>query len=251
MADERHRKAIDDLLLFLNSFDGSPYILKGGTALMECYGLDRESEDIDLDAPGRGVSKSAFFKKIDLYCQKRDYSYRIGKDTDTVQRVFLNYGAENRPLKVELSYRRANIPEQASSMVNGIRVYGINELTMMKSSAYLARDKIRDLYDLSFICRAHFDELSPAAVETLRNAFEYKDLDQFDYMVRTQPDPLIDPDKLEEMFLEAFDKLGLLSLDDSSGDASSERGHASELASIPELAARAHASGAVSSGMHM
>lgn len=43
-----HGKVISDFLAYLNKCSGD-YILKDGTSLMMCYGLDRFSEDIDLD----------------------------------------------------------------------------------------------------------------------------------------------------------------------------------------------------------
>ena len=43
-----HFEIIKDFLLYLNRVS-KDYILKGGTSLMTCYGLDRFSEDIDLD----------------------------------------------------------------------------------------------------------------------------------------------------------------------------------------------------------
>ena len=44
-----HRHVIKTFLTELNSCGNDRFILKGGTALMLCYGLDRFSEDIDLD----------------------------------------------------------------------------------------------------------------------------------------------------------------------------------------------------------
>lgn len=87
----------------------------------------------------------------------------------------------------------------------------MDEMARLKAAAYNGRDKIRDLYDVSFICTHYFDQLSESARDALRTALEYKDLEQFDYIVRNQKDELIDPDALETMFLESFDKLGLLS----------------------------------------
>ena len=80
----------------------------------------------------------------------------------------------------------------------------------MKANAYIGRDKIRDLYDLSFICNRYWDTL-PAALKTvIRNAVEYKGIEQFDYIIREQQDDLIDKDKLADDFLSMYDKLGLL-----------------------------------------
>lgn len=215
--DARHRAAIDEVLAHLNSYPDSPYVLKGGTALMECCGLDRESEDIGLDAPRRRTPHGLFFRRLDALCEKRGYKYRVGKDSAIVQRAFLDYGAENRPLKIELSYRMPEISPDWVTEISGIKVYRISRLAEMKASAYSQRDKIRDLYDVSFICTHLLDGLDQAAVRALTNALIFKDLEQFDYIVRTQSDPLIDPGRLEGMFLESFGRLGLLASEGPDG----------------------------------
>jgi len=80
----------------------------------------------------------------------------------------------------------------------------------MKVSAYAGRDKIRDLFDVTFICSNYFEQLSPQTVSLLRSTVEHKGLAQFDYVMRTQPDELVDSSKLAEDFLNMYDKLGLL-----------------------------------------
>ena len=47
-------------------------------------------------------------------------------------------------------------------------------------------------------------------IDNIRNALSYKGIEQFDYLVKTQPDELIDAEALAHSFLSAFDKLGLL-----------------------------------------
>ena len=74
----------------------------------------------------------------------------------------------------------------------------------------MSRDKIRDLFDVSFIADKYYDQLSPDAKDMLAMALEYKDLGQFDYLIRTQSDPLIDPVQLKDRFLSTLDKVGLL-----------------------------------------
>ena len=64
--------------------------------------------------------------------------------------------------------------------------------------SYMSRDKIRDLFDVSFIADKYYDQLSPDAKDMLAMALEYKDLGQFDYLIRTQSDPLIDPVQLKD-----------------------------------------------------
>ena len=127
-----------------------------------------------------------------------------------MERCFVNYGNAGRPLKIEASYRRKEIPVEETDTIDGIKVYRIEPLCLMKAAAYAGRDKIRDLYDLSFIFNNYYELLSPQAVAVLRNAVEHKGIEQFDYVVRNQPDELIDSDKLAVDFLLMYDKLGLM-----------------------------------------
>ncbi|MCL2137853.1 MAG: nucleotidyl transferase AbiEii/AbiGii toxin family protein [Coriobacteriia bacterium] len=207
------RNTIQEALAVINALPNQPFVLKGGTALMECYGLDRMSVDIDLD----GVHADSYTlqpileKHIAAYSEKNNYTLRVGKNTETVQKLYLHYNlVEEAPLKIEVSYRRAQIEESETRIISGYKVYTLDALAQMKASAYLARDKIRDLYDLVFICDRYFDDLAAETKRVLLNAFEYKDIAQFDYLVRTQDDTLIDKDLLAQRFLGALDKLGLI-----------------------------------------
>lgn len=201
-----HKEAITGFLSYLNQ-KSSDYILKGGTSLMMCYGLDRFSEDIDLDS----INHSAIQKIVEDFCNKNHFSYRIAKKTDTTQRYYINYGNEGRPLKIEISFRTKMIDKENMTCIrNNIRVYQINNIFMMKLGAYNGRDKIRDLYDITFICRKYWDELLPLAKESLIVSLQYKGLDYFDYILKEQTDELINNDKLAEDFLDMFDKTGLL-----------------------------------------
>jgi len=82
------------------------------------------------------------------FCAKYGYSYRVAKDTGTVERCFVNYGNEGKPLKIEASFRRKEIPKEETDRINGILVYRIEPLCVMKVNAYAGRDKIRDLFDV-------------------------------------------------------------------------------------------------------
>lgn len=209
MADNRewqakHREIISTFLKYLNG-ETDNFILKGGTALMSCYDLDRFSEDIDLDGKDKSIGGI-----VSDFCEKEGFSYRVAKDTDTVKRYMINYGNISKPLKVEISFRKKVIEQDEITKINGIAVYTIDSLCAMKANAYVGRDKIRDLYDLAFICNRHWDTLPATLKAVVRNAVEHKGIEQFDYIVRDQQDDLIDKDKLAGDFLEMYDKLGLL-----------------------------------------
>lgn len=208
---KQHKEVMLSYLKYLNA-KTETFILKGGTALYLCYDLDRFSEDIDLDGKEKGLAAL-----VDAFCSKRGFTYRVAKDTPIVERCFINYGNERRPLKIEVSYRRAEIPAREVETINGIKVYVIDSLCGMKINAYAGRDKIRDLYDLTFICNNYFERLSHQTIALLRGAVEYKGIAQFDYVVRNQPDELIDTDKMAEDFLKMYDQLGLL-LDEGERD---------------------------------
>lgn len=194
----------------LNERKDNPYVLKGGTALSLCYGLNRFSEDIDLDCAGRGSRTSRFFRELLAVADREGFHLRPAKDTATTGRAFLDYGNTGRPLKIEVSYRRSDIAEELVCRKSGILVYTLDELASLKAGAYLGRDKIRDLYDICFLCTHHFDHLSEETKEKFREAFACKDLEQFDYLIANQTDELIDPDVLADMCLNSFDRLGLL-----------------------------------------
>lgn len=200
-----HGAVIDDFLRTLNR-QSDEYILKGGTALMCCYGLNRFSEDIDLDSHNRrGIRRI-----VSDFCREKGYNFRLAKDTQTTLRYMIHYSDVNKPLKIEVSFRNRNIFEKDVHKINGITVYDINNLCIMKASAYMSRDKIRDLFDLTFIINHYKDSLNRSALFVAEQAFAHKGMEQFDYLIATQEDELIDKDKLANEFLDAIDNLNLI-----------------------------------------
>lgn len=202
---KNHRVVIDKFLKYLNGTN-SNYILKGGTALLLCYNLDRFSEDIDLDSNGSSNIK----RIVNDFCKENNFSYRIAKDTIYVNRFLIHYNDMNKPLKIEVSNRNRKVDENSYTSINNISVYNINKLCVMKAVAYNARDKIRDLYDITFICNNYWNELATETKEFVKMNLEYKGIEQFDYLINTQKDELIDKEKLSNDFVTLFDKFGLL-----------------------------------------
>ena len=211
MSDWRilHGEIIKDFLYFLNA-KSNKFVLKGGTSLMMCYNLTRFSEDVDLD----GFDNNNFFKIVEQFVKEfskkyNKLSFRKAKDTETVKRVFIHYGG-NKPLKVEVSYRKRIINNNEYGKINGIVVYNIESVLLMKLNAFNHRDKIRDLYDITFIYINYRNVLNNSIIYMLRDAVAYKGLEQFDYLIRNQSDDLIDSNRLAEDFLTMYYDLGLL-----------------------------------------
>ncbi|MBQ1288684.1 MAG: nucleotidyl transferase AbiEii/AbiGii toxin family protein [Erysipelotrichaceae bacterium] len=200
----KHREVIEDFLRFLNS-QSQDYVLKGGTALMLCYKLDRFSEDVDLDGRNYGIEQF-----INSFCEEKGFTYRVAKDTAIVKRFFIHYGSL-KPLKIEISYRQMNLDKESrTTQINGIKVYNIDEMMNLKLGAYNGRDRIRDLYDIVFIYKNYKESLSENTILSLANSLSEKGFAHFDYITQTQKDDLIDTDRLANDFLDTFDSLGLL-----------------------------------------
>lgn len=197
----KHLNVMKDFLTYLYG-NSDRFVLKGGTALMLCYGLNRFSEDIDLD--GFGGSINTIVKN---FCKATNLKCKVGKNTDTVKRFMLHYNDET-PLKIEVSYRDKNIRDTV--IIDGIITYNINRLCIMKLGAYSDRDKLRDLYDITFIGLSYWDTLNDTVKNVLFDSLQYKGLDHFDYIVRIQEDRLIDKNLLGESFLTLLNKFELV-----------------------------------------
>ena len=203
-AQVRHVEIMRNFLTELNK-ETDTFILKGGTGLLLSYGLNRFSEDIDLDG-----AKKRLKGFVEHYCRNHGFSFRIAKDTPTIERFMLAYEPTlHKPLKIEISYRSRSISANTHHRVNGIEVYTIERICQLKTGAYQGRDKIRDLYDICFICDRYFEELSESTKEQLKDALTYKGFDYFDYVTSTQDDALIDKDALAGLYLKMFEKLDL------------------------------------------
>ena len=63
---------------------------------------------------------------------------------------------------------------------------------------------------ITFICNNYWEELSDNTIKSIQDCVSYKGIEQFDYLIATQSDPLIDNEKLADDFLTMYDKLGLL-----------------------------------------
>ena len=136
------------------SVSDTPMVLKGGTALLLAYGLDRFSEDLDFDST----------KSLNMEYKIRNSAKRakvkigrifVKKDTGTTKRYMVNYvgNQSRRSLKIETSFREKEIDSDETTIINGIRVYKLNVLISQKLDAGLNRAKVRDLYDINYLSK--------------------------------------------------------------------------------------------------
>ena len=203
---DKHQEVMRDVLKYINTRQPDRFVLKGGAALTICHGFDRTSNDLDFD--GRGGNIIPIIKEI---CKQRGYKCSVRKDTETTKRCMIDYGDARTPLKVEVSYRRQEIPPGATSKIGGITTYTLDELAEDKANTYVVRDRINDVYDLSTICSQHADKLSLRVLELARKAVMSRGLDHFEKIVKDQlHETTLDEGALLERFLEMYEKFELV-----------------------------------------
>lgn len=141
----------------VQSLKDTPYVLKGGTALMLGYGLDRFSEDLDFDASKKINMENKIKSAAGLYF--KNLKIEPTKNTETVQRYRVGYQCKSgtRKLKIETSFRENEINEEDYQVVDGMKIYKIHCLLDKKLKAAHdgenPRTAIRDIYDIWFIAK--------------------------------------------------------------------------------------------------
>lgn len=150
----------------LRAVQETPLVLKGGTALLLCYGLDRFSEDLDFDAPKKLNLESRIENSLRPITQQLRITRT--KDTDTVQRYRIEYESASVQgrLKVEVSCRDA-VDETDVLERHGVRTYRAARLIAQKINALENRTTARDLYDVHFLATHFRSEFEPVLVGRL------------------------------------------------------------------------------------
>ena len=149
---ELHVLFMREILLSIN-LKNYPTYLKGGTALLLCYELDRFSEDIDLDSE-KSFNLETTIKEASRKLGVVIDSINIPKDTETTKRYKIHYNGDMY-LKIETSFRN-KINDNDVSIINGIKVYNPEIIIGMKLSAIYgerARTKARDFHDIIFLAK--------------------------------------------------------------------------------------------------
>ena len=185
---ERIHKAL--IQTVVKGLSDRPVVLKGGTALVLAYGMDRHSEDIDYDSNTR----IDLVNELDRIMQGTRMIYEIDskKHTATTSRAFINYETgrvRNGKLKVEVKNNRALRFEYVTDKP-GFWVYTIDKICEHKLHATTVRIKARDFYDLGFIARQFRSELSDANLTRLQKLAHNKPLHDL-YQAQWQEDDFV------------------------------------------------------------
>ena len=161
-ADLRHQ---DVMRAVVGRMQDTPYVLKGGTALLLAHDLPRHSTDLDFDSAKKlNVETRLRAGLADAGVEVK--SLTLPKDTDTVQRFKIHYHDPDAPeagtgfLKVETSFRDVS-PDAEVVEAQGIRTYAISTIFEQKLDALANRDAPRDLFDLAHMAERYGDQLGP------------------------------------------------------------------------------------------
>lgn len=156
---KNHQEVMHSILINLQSL---PLSLKGGSALLFCYGLDRHSEDLDFDCPFKLNLKSKIIQSLKNSGILVE-DFKTIKHTDITSRYKLYYKNDDDIERLKIEVKNNNIQATKAIKVNGINTYPIGDLFDMKMKAAnleTGRAKIRDLYDLGHILKNHKDMLT-------------------------------------------------------------------------------------------
>lgn len=196
----------------LSNIQDKPIILKGGTALLLGYNLDRFSEDIDLDANKSFNLEKDIQKAFSKLPQFTLLNINLVKDTETTKRYKVHYDNEliaskrNKVLKIELSFREdKDFDLDKSEIRNGIRIYNIDELIEQKTFVSTKRQKIRDLYDVNFLMQNYIERFSVKQLERIRSLGSAENIESV-FLESYNNDTLTSHISLEELCIMVEDK---------------------------------------------
>jgi hypothetical protein len=180
-----------------------PLALKGGTALLFGYKLDRMSMDLDFDANKHVKLESIIKESFSSFYGNNKLilsNINIKKDTDDVKRYVIDYknsyNEEIFKLKIEMSFRRKfDITE--TNVINDKRIFKLPFLFDFKKAAFENRTTSRDLHDIIFMGKNYINALNAEQTNYIKSI--YKNIDHIvnRYSEAYKEDPIL-KDRLEE-----------------------------------------------------
>ncbi len=188
--------------------DNKPLVLKGGTALLLCYGLDRFSEDLDFDIEcslrGHINIESVCRQAVKLAnkdgSQIRLEAFFKQKKTETTHRCRPSFSmpGESTPfsIKIEISSRQLPVQHEIA-IINGVKVYRANAIARQKLLAATEdprrnyRTAARDLHDLAFLASKFEADLSADVLADLESFFADQEALLMRYADAYDMDPIL------------------------------------------------------------
>lgn len=187
------------------------FVLKGSTALLMCYNLDRFSEDLDFD----GFDDNFFSVVNDFadYMNRKGYNLIYRKTIiSNHDSVVIHYGGY-KPLKINVFYRKkclyTNELSIDNDIIKGIRVYSINSLFSMKMLSFMDKSTVYDLYDLVFMYNNYYHNIGKSLIYQLRDLLAYRGSGYFYFIIKGCESSLIDTNKLLKDFTCMYKSLDL------------------------------------------
>jgi predicted nucleotidyltransferase component of viral defense system len=154
-----------------------PMVLKGGTALKLCYGLDCFSEDLGFDST-KPLNLEHSIEEIFAHLGKSHSNFRnptisLTKKTDTVRRYRVVYG-DHINLKIETSLRGTPDNKDITER-NGILTYKVSVLIKQKIGALLGRTTARDFHDIAFLYANFCDDFGDEQKAVIADLYNNQD----------------------------------------------------------------------------
>ena len=179
---EIHRRIAyaQDLIVNEVYFVFDKAVLHGGTAIWRCYNGKRFSEDLDFYLPNDK-------KKIEfLFENLKKVGFEIKKKKISENSIYSELELNRLLVRLEATFQKISgiICDYEMSDGNIISIYSLTPESFLveKSSAYLKRFKVRDLWDVFFLLKFVGD---PEAIKEIGNLIKnYKrPLDEEDLKV--------------------------------------------------------------------
>lgn len=195
----KHEEVASAFLAFIGQ--DSPLVLAGEASLIFCYGLDQFSESLDFDSTDQQAKPEEYVRVFSRANGYECSSERIG----CTLKFAIRYG-EPEPLEINVCSRRRRISDSEVAIVNGIKTYALESVAQMVLCAYLARNRVRDLHDVSWLVNTHWDKLSQPVRESFALALAEKGFAQFEVAIAEQADEFISKDELLQLYLRARER---------------------------------------------
>jgi predicted nucleotidyltransferase component of viral defense system len=142
-------------ILVIELYDKFPStIIHGGTAIWRCYGSNRFSEDVDVYLP-LTLKKENFEKFLD---ELKSKGFFVEKFKRTNNSIFAKFSYLNVIVSFEAVFKNIkNFLVRSFEMSDGssilVNTLAPEDIIKEKVSVYLARRRVRDLYDIFFLLR--------------------------------------------------------------------------------------------------